>query len=91
MGAAKIPSECLWCERWPVWGYIGVSSAQSSCLLDSVDNKTKIWVTSEFGQARFSDNQVLVKREYCIPIICELKSFSDLIVTISYSQTTLEV
>ena len=30
MGAAKIPSECLWCERWPVWRYIGVESAQSS-------------------------------------------------------------
>ena len=26
----KIPSECLWCERWPVWGYVGVESAQSS-------------------------------------------------------------
>ena len=30
MGAAKIPSECLWCERWPVWRYVGVKSVQSS-------------------------------------------------------------
>ena len=30
MGAAKIPSECLWCERWPVWGYVDGESAQSS-------------------------------------------------------------
>ena len=21
MGATKIPSECLWLEGWPVWGY----------------------------------------------------------------------
>ena len=28
----KIPSECLWCERWPVWGYVDVESAQSSFL-----------------------------------------------------------
>ena len=26
----KIPSEYLWCERWPVWGYVGVELAQSS-------------------------------------------------------------
>ena len=30
MGAKKIPSECLWFERWPVWGYVGIESAQSS-------------------------------------------------------------
>ena len=28
----KIPSECLWCEIWPVWGYVGVESVQSSCV-----------------------------------------------------------
>ena len=30
MGAAKNTSEYLWCERWPVWGYVGIESAQSS-------------------------------------------------------------
>ena len=30
MSAAKIPNECLWHERWPVWGYVGIDSAQSS-------------------------------------------------------------
>ena len=26
----EIPSECLWCKRWPVWGYADFKSAQSS-------------------------------------------------------------
>ena len=30
MGATEIPSECLWHERWPGWGYVGVESVQSS-------------------------------------------------------------
>ena len=30
MGATKIPNECLWNERWPVWEYVGVESLQSS-------------------------------------------------------------
>ena len=30
MGAAKIPNECLWHEKWPVWGYVGIELAQSS-------------------------------------------------------------
>ena len=30
MGTAKIPSDNLWHERWPVWGYVGIESAQSS-------------------------------------------------------------
>ena len=30
MDATKLPSECLWRERWPVWGYVCVESAQSS-------------------------------------------------------------
>ena len=30
MSATKIPSECLWHEKWPVWGYIGIESVQSS-------------------------------------------------------------
>ena len=30
MGATKITSECLWHDGWPVWGYVGVESAQSS-------------------------------------------------------------
>ena len=29
-GFIKIPSECMWHERWPVLGYVGVESAQSS-------------------------------------------------------------
>ena len=29
----KIPSECLWCERVPVWGYVGIESAQSSIFV----------------------------------------------------------
>ena len=28
MGARKIPSECLWLERWPVWGYVCIESVQ---------------------------------------------------------------
>ena len=30
MGATKLPSECLWRERWLVWGYVCIESAQSS-------------------------------------------------------------
>ena len=33
MGATKIPSECLWHERWPVWGYVGAEFAQSGFQL----------------------------------------------------------
>ena len=33
MGATKIPSECLWHERWPIWGYIGAEFAQSGFQL----------------------------------------------------------
>ena len=24
ISAAKIPNECLWHEKWPVWGYVGI-------------------------------------------------------------------
>ena len=34
MGAVKILHECLWYVRWPVWGYVGVESAQSSSVVD---------------------------------------------------------
>ena len=30
MGSTKIPSDRLWHERWPVWGYVGIESPQSS-------------------------------------------------------------
>ena len=30
MGATKIPSECLWHEKWPVWEYVCIESVQSS-------------------------------------------------------------
>ena len=30
MGTEKIPSEYLWYEGWPVWGYVGVELAQTS-------------------------------------------------------------
>ena len=33
MCATKNTHECLWHERWPVWGYVGVKSAQSSLHL----------------------------------------------------------
>ena len=23
MSATKIPNECFWHEKWPVWGYVG--------------------------------------------------------------------
>ena len=26
----KVPSQFLWRERWPLWGYAGVESARSS-------------------------------------------------------------
>ena len=29
----NIPTECLWSERWSVWGYVGVESAQSSNVI----------------------------------------------------------
>ena len=30
MSATKIPNECLWHVKWPVCGYVGIESAQSS-------------------------------------------------------------
>ena len=33
IGATKIRNECLRHEKWPVWGYVGVESAASSCIL----------------------------------------------------------
>ena len=30
IGAIKIPSECLWHERWPDLEYVGIESVQSS-------------------------------------------------------------
>ena len=30
MSATKIPNECLWHEKWPVWGYVCIESAQTS-------------------------------------------------------------
>ena len=30
MRATKIPSECLWHEKWPVWGFVGIESGESS-------------------------------------------------------------
>ena len=32
MGATNKLNEFLWHERWPVWGYVGVESAQSSFM-----------------------------------------------------------
>ena len=33
MGATAIPREYLWCERWPVWGYVCVKSVHFSSSL----------------------------------------------------------
>ena len=43
-GAIKIPNECLWCERWPVWGYVGAELAQSSYYysLDVLHNRKRV-------------------------------------------------
>ena len=30
LGATKIPNECVWRKKWPVWGYVGIELAQSS-------------------------------------------------------------
>ena len=34
MTATKIPNECLWHEKWPVWEYVGIESAQSSYYVE---------------------------------------------------------
>ena len=39
MGDTKIPNECLWGERWPVWDYVGVVSAQSSSFGPHLPNQ----------------------------------------------------
>ena len=30
MSATKIPNECLWHDKWPVWVYVGIESVQPS-------------------------------------------------------------
>ena len=37
LNITSICNFCLrWCERWPVWGYVGIESAQSSVFLLSI-------------------------------------------------------
>ena len=33
MVAAKTTIACWWRDRWPVWGYVGIESAQPSYVI----------------------------------------------------------
>ena len=37
----KIPNECLWRERWPVWGYVGINLGHNFVKLQ---NHLEFWV-----------------------------------------------
>ena len=65
----NISSECLWCERWPVWGYVGVELAQSSLvttmiLVFSTNNEeTTFYHFADFNLERYkngSENSTVV-------------------------------